>query len=64
MCSKITLQLITNAGKERQSQDLLTNLFLTPEKEKKNGNNANVPTIDVYTDEDYFVHVFWPNHKS
>lgn len=61
---KITLQLIANAGKEGQSDDLLRNLFLTPEKENKMvimQMHTALMSIQMRTT---FFHEFLPNSKS
>lgn len=61
---KIILKLLTNAGKEGQSEDLLKNLFLTPEKENKMVIMQMCPPLMSVQIKTIFLHVFQPNHKS
>lgn len=54
----ITLKLITNAEKEGQSEDLLTNLFLPPEKENKMVIMQMCPPLMSVQMKTIFLHVF------
>lgn len=61
---KITLQLIANAGKEGQSEDLLRNLFLTPEKENKMVIMQMHTALMSIQRRTTLFHEFLPNSKS